>query len=106
MYEYNEDRYDNPDDYTLEERVPVVKFELVKDEITKDCTSCTDLANLVDGLQERLSNLQEAYRWEARLSQTFWRTIGSLYEAYEKVYYKLEPQSRPMKFNIDNHLRY
>ena len=105
MLKCHSDRYRSVENCTLEENVPLTRFHFVEDEITENCTSCTDLIHSVNGLQERLSSLQDSYRWEANLSQTFWRTMGSLYSAYEMVYYKLEPNMRPMKFNVDNHIR-
>ena len=91
---------------SLEENIPLIRFEIVEDEITKNCRNCTYLVGLLNELYEKLSVLEDKLKWEDKLSRTFWRALGKLYDAYETIYYKLDPQMRPMKFNVDNHLRH
>ena len=105
LIDYDSD-HDPTDNCSLEEDVPVTRFEVVEDKITKKCRNCTYLVGLLNELYEKNSILKDKLYWEDRISRSSWRALQKLYEAYEVIYYKIDPQSRPMKFNVDFHLRH
>ena len=82
------------------------RFATVIDEFTRECDNCSILIGMIKDLRAEVLRVKSAFYTQRNNCMRYKKSREDLIKEYDLIYYMLEPNMRPRKFDMGRHWRF